>query len=194
MALLLPLLGSSRSLRTNSPSRQKSGKEVEGTLFQTLVCCAGGQHKSVRGKGRRFLGTETEKPICKLGSLTEGARWFFSICHPNQRFLVIESLKSPSGLPSISFSGPILRFLHITGTRKQLEGCWLEKEGSFPAQNPGSSAGSVSNVSNPFKLTLIHLKVWLLVPNYKTLWLSLLNGWKGCYCGSPCWRTLRREF
>ncbi len=55
---------------------------------------------------------------------------------PNQRFLVIESLKSPSRLTSICFAGPIIRFLHITGPRKELEGCRLEKEGPFPAGHP----------------------------------------------------------
>ncbi len=32
---------------------------------------------------------------------------------PNQLFLVIESLKLPSGLTSISFAGPIISFFHI---------------------------------------------------------------------------------
>ncbi len=47
---------------------------------------------------------------------------------PNQRFLAIESLKLPSGLISISFAGPIIRFLRIMCPRKQLEGSGLEKE------------------------------------------------------------------
>ncbi len=85
---------------------------------------------------------------------------------PNQRFLVIESLKSPSKLTSTSFAGPIIRFLPITVPRKQLEGCQLEKEGPFPAGNPGRSTESVSNMAHPFKPTLIHLKVWLLVSHY----------------------------
>ncbi len=50
---------------------------------------------------------------------------------PNQCFLVIESLKSPSRLTSISFKGPIIRFLHIMAPTKQLESCQLEKEGAF---------------------------------------------------------------
>ena len=57
---------------------------------------------------------------------------FLAIVTPNQRFLVIESLKSPSGHPSVDFAGLIKIFLHITGPRKMVEGCRLEKEGLFP--------------------------------------------------------------
>ncbi len=85
---------------------------------------------------------------------------------PNQRFLVIESLKSPSGFPFFSFAGPIIGFLQIMSPRKQLEGCWLEKEGFFPTVHPGRSTGSVSNMALPFKLTVNHLKVWLLLHYY----------------------------
>ena len=85
---------------------------------------------------------------------------------PNQRFLAIESLKLPFGLTSINFAGPIMRFLLITGTRKELEGCRLEKEGPFPAGHPGRSTGSVSNMAHPFKNTVVHLQVWLLLPHY----------------------------
>ncbi len=85
---------------------------------------------------------------------------------PNQHFLIIKSLNLPSGLTSISFAGPIIRFLHITGPRKMLEGCRLEKEGPFPTGHPGRSTGSVSNMAHPFELTLVHLKVQLLVPHY----------------------------
>ncbi len=85
---------------------------------------------------------------------------------PNQRFLVIKSLKLPSRLTSISFAGLITRFLHITGPSKLLEGCQLEKEGLLSVGHPGRSSGSVSNMTHPVKLTLVHLKVWLLVPHY----------------------------
>ncbi len=85
---------------------------------------------------------------------------------PNQRFLVIESLKSPSGLTSISFAGPIIRFLHNTGPRKQLEGCRLEKEGPFSTGHSGRSTERVNNMTHPFKHTLVQLQVWLLLPYY----------------------------
>ncbi len=52
------------------------------------------------------------------------------------------------------------------GPRKQLEACWLEKEGPFPAGHPGRSTRSVSNKALPFELTLVHLKVWLLLSHY----------------------------
>ncbi len=87
-------------------------------------------------------------------------------CSPNQRFLVIESLKLPSGLTSIRFAGPIIRFLHITGPRKQLEGCRLEKEGPFPRGHTGMSTERVSNMTHPFKHTVVHLQVWILLPYY----------------------------
>ncbi len=85
---------------------------------------------------------------------------------PNQRFLVIESLKSPSGLTFFSFAGPIIRFLHITGPRKQLEGCRLEKVGSFPTGHTGRSTERVNNITHPFKHTVVHLQEWLLLPYY----------------------------
>ena len=56
--------------------------------------------------------------------------------------------------------------MHITGPRKMLKGCRLEKKGPFLIGHPGRSTGSVSNMAHPFKLTLVHLKVWLLVPHY----------------------------
>ncbi len=86
--------------------------------------------------------------------------------HPNQRFLVRESLKLPSGLTSISFAGPTKRFLHIAGPRKQLEGCWLEKEGPFPTGHTGRSTERVKNMTHPFKHTVVLLQVWLLLPYY----------------------------
>ncbi len=56
--------------------------------------------------------------------------------------------------------------MHNTGPIKLLEGFWLEKEGPLPEKHPGRSTGSVSNMVHPFELTLVHLKVWLLVPHY----------------------------
>ncbi len=85
---------------------------------------------------------------------------------PNQRFLVIRSLKLPSRLTSITFAGPIIRFLHITRPRNQPEGCWPEKKGPFPAEHPGRGTESVSIMAHPLKLTIVHLKVWLLLPHY----------------------------
>ena len=58
---------------------------------------------------------------------------------PNQRFLVIESLKSPSVLTLADFAGPIIGFLHNTDPNKQLEGCRLKKEGPFPTGHTGRS-------------------------------------------------------
>ena len=52
------------------------------------------------------------------------------------------------------------------GPSKLLEGCWLVKEGPIPAEHPGRSTGSVSNMAHPFELTLVYLKVLLLVPHY----------------------------
>ncbi len=52
------------------------------------------------------------------------------------------------------------------GPSKQLEGCWLEKEGPFPAGHPGRSTGSVSNVTHPFKHTVVLLQVWFLLSYY----------------------------
>ena len=90
-----------------------------------------------------------------------------TVCYmPNQRFLVIESLKSASRGPFIDFAGPIIRFLHIMGPRKQLEGCRFEKEGPFPAGHLGRSTGSVSNMAHPFERTPVHFKVWLLLSHY----------------------------
>ncbi len=54
-------------------------------------------------------------------SSAEGGKVSF----PNQRFLVIKSLKSPFRLTSADFAVPIIRFLHITGPIKLLEGCAL---------------------------------------------------------------------
>ena len=79
------------------------------------------------------------------------------------------------------------------GPRKKLEACWLEKEGPFPVGHPERRTGSVSNKAHPFKLTLVHLKVWLLLPHYGhtsalpsewlegvLLWNTLLEDpWKG---------------
>ena len=75
-------------------------------------------------------------------------------------------MKSPFRGPSVDFAGLIKIFLDITGPRKRLEGCWLEKEGLFPMGYPGRRTGSVSYMAHPFKLTLVHLEVWILVPHY----------------------------
>ncbi len=85
---------------------------------------------------------------------------------PNQRFLVIESLKSPSRGTSVDFAGLIIRFLHNTGPTKLLEGCRLEKVGPFPAGHPGRNIESVNNMAHPSKHTNAHIKVWLLLPHY----------------------------
>ncbi len=63
-------------------------------------------------------------------------------------------------------AGPIIRFLHITGPRKQLEGCRLEKEGPFPTGHTGRSTERVNNMTHSFKHTVVHLQVWLLLPYY----------------------------
>ena len=62
------------------------------------------------------------------------------------------------------------------GPRKQLEGCWFEKEGPLSAGHPGRSTGSVSNIAHPFKLTPVHFKVWLLLPHYGDT-LALTSEW-----------------
>ena len=108
---------------------------------------------------------------------------------PNQRFLVIEALKSPSGLTSISFEGPIIRFLRITGPSKLLEGCWLEKEGPFPVGLPGRSTESVSNMALPFEHTVVHLQVWLLLHHYGDTSGHPSNGLKGVLL----WDTLLED-
>ncbi len=87
MALLLPLRGSSVS-PNQLTFEAKSGEETIGTLFQTLVCCAGGQHKSVRGgRGGDSLARKQKSQFSKLGSLTERARWFFDLPCPAERML-----------------------------------------------------------------------------------------------------------
>ncbi len=99
--------------------------------------------------------------------MTRLLRYYFLVVGPpNQRFLVIESLKSPFRPPSIGFSGPILIFLHITGPRKQLEGCRLEKEGPFSTEHTGRSRKRVNNMTYPFKHTVVHLQVRLFLPYY----------------------------
>ncbi len=52
------------------------------------------------------------------------------------------------------------------GPRKQLESCWLEKEGPFPMGHTGRSTERVNNMTHPFKHAVVHLQVWLLLPNY----------------------------
>ncbi len=59
-----------------------------------------------------------------------------------------------------------LRFLHITIPRKQLEGCWLEKKGPFPTRHTGRSTERINNMTHPFKYTVVHLQVWLLLPYF----------------------------
>ncbi len=85
-------------------------------------------------------------------------------------------MKSPSRGPSIDFAVLKKIVLHITGPRKNLEGCRLEKEGLFPMGCPGRRTESVSNMAHPFKLTLVHLKVWLMVSLYGNT-LGLTSEW-----------------
>ncbi len=79
---------------------------------------------------------------------------------------LIEYLKSPSGLTSISFAGPIIRLLHITDPRKHLEGCRPEKEGPYPTGHTGRSTEKDNNMTHPFKHIVVHFQVWLLLPYY----------------------------
>ncbi len=108
---------------------------------------------------------------------------------PNQRFLIIESLKSPCRGPFIDFTGPIVRFLYITGPSKQLEGCRFEKEVPCPAGHPGRSTWSVSNKTHPFKLTSVHFKVWLVLPHYGDT-LARTSEWLE---GVLLWNTLQKD-
>ncbi len=80
--------------------------------------------------------------------------WNHPVEEPNQRFLVVESLKSPYRLTLVDFAGTIIRFLHITGPRKRPEGCQLEKEELVPAGHPGRSTVSVSNMAHPLNTLL----------------------------------------
>ena len=75
------------------------------------------------------------------------------------------------------------------GPRKQLKGCRLEKEGPFPAGHPGRSTESVSIMAHPFKLTLVHFKVWLLLPHYGDT-SALTSEWLK---GMLLWNTLLED-
>ena len=83
-------------------------------------------------------------------------------------------------------------------TIRALASCWkavgLKKKGPF---QPNTLEG-VLQVS-----VIWHILLNSLMSTWKcgycflvmeTLKLSLLNGWKGCYCGTHSWNTLSREF
>ena len=72
------------------------------------------------------------------------------------------------------------------GPRKQLEGCRFEKKGPF-LQDTLEGVLEVSVIWHILSNALLStLKCGYCFPITETLWLFLLNGWKGCYCGTPC--------